>query len=515
LVSTGTQDSPRHEHATVSEIRLSGKRDRHRFRDLDGDGRLELIAVTQGPPPAAREIRQAVSLLLGPFVASRIQTSPERAIEIFWNRPGGYSEQARTVYRIPAEARCFLFADVLPDPGLELVLLDKSGACAAPAQASDTTIHGPGFFQRIANSQSFFDFPGDDELPEWGLVLGRGTGGDTPILPLPDGFQVWRRGAAGTDELAPAELLRFTPSVTAEASNNRAFAVTKTLPRPILRDVDGDGNLDFAMADLTGARQWILYMGRAGGRFATEPTVRPAPSLRRELKSDLLVYETADALDLNGDKVCDLIVSRTEGNIGLWDTLTTSQLIYYGRKGPAGFDATPDQVVSSVGVSIVPRAIDFDGDGNLDLLVSSYRTDLLSNAKNAIFNSARVSYFLFLMEDGRYPKNPTVERNIDMDFKLIEKGGVEPRADFSGDFDGDGVKDLLAIEQEDHVRAYRGRKRKAGLLERGGFDFDSKPMMDINLKAAADTEVIDLDGDHKYEVVFADGRTIRIVRFAP
>ena len=159
---------------------------------------------------------------------------------------------------------------------------------------------------------------------------GRGPRGDSLIVARPDGFQVLRPSAGDGEALRPGELLRFNPQIEAESSSNRAFAVTKTLPRPFLRDLDGDGNIDFAMADLSGGRQLIVYPGLPNNRFSPTPVARRAPSLRRELKSDFLTCETADALDLNGDGVCDLVISHTEG------------ILVFGTRSPAPSSSTMD-----------------------------------------------------------------------------------------------------------------------------------------------------------------------------
>ncbi|MBI3819227.1 MAG: VCBS repeat-containing protein [Planctomycetes bacterium] len=509
LAAAPRQDDSRNSNISITKVTFGGRRDRHLLYDLNGDGRLDIVLISYVPVPLARFAPAGF-----PLFPSRISPRTERRIDIFWNTPSGFSQESRATYVVPRSARAFSIADVLPAPGKEIILFDEAGALAATTQFGDTEIHSADAFRRICDIPAFFDYPSETSLPNWDLVLfGRETASDSIVTPTPDGFVILR--ADGSGNLKPADVFRVLPAVSAESSTNRFFSVTKSLPRPFLADLDGDGNTDFFVCDPSGAPQMIVYYGKPGGRFAREAAVRPSPPLRRELKSDNLIYEMAEAVDLNHDGVCDFIVSHTEGNIGLWDTLTTSQLIYFGRKGTAGFDPRPDQVVSSAGVSIVPQAIDFDGDGFKDLLVSSYRTDLLSNIKNAVLNSAKVSYFLFLMENGKYPANPTVERDVELDFKVLERGGVEPRAYFSGDFDGDGVNDLLAVEEEKLIRVYKGTRRKAGLIERGGYDFATKPMMVIELRATNDLQIIDMDGDGRAEIVIPDAQIFRIIQFAP
>lgn len=508
LMATLAQASGTHVHATVREIRLDGRRDRVSLRDVDGDGRAELLATT------VRTIPFKPWHLGGPFwiapnaLLSSSRGISDRRLSVYWMPADGTVGSTATA-RIPLDARCFALADVLDTPGLELLVADGRGWLAGSIARGQSSVE----LQRFAECPSFFDYPEDDSLPEWsGIVRGKSAASDAVLSPGPAGYIVLRRASSG---YAAAEELTILPRVQVESSANRSFAATKSLPRPVVRDLDGDGNIDVGFADPSGAPQMVVYAGRSSGRLSEEALVRTAPSLRKELRDDNLTIEVADATDLNADGICDMLVSRTSGNIGLWETLTTSQLVYFGRRGTTGFDPVPDQVVSSIGVSIVPRVIDFNGDGKLDLLVSSYRTDLLSNVRNAVLNSARVTYFLFLMENGKYPQNPNVERNIDLDFKLLERGGITPRAYFDGDFDGDGIKDLLAVEEEHKIRAYRGTVQAAGVFQRATYEFAKDPMMELDVRASNDLQIVDLDGDGRFEVVIPDNRFVVIARYQP
>jgi hypothetical protein len=491
-----------------TELTFAGRRETLKICDLDGDGRAEIVVAATEATYATVSTPFFTYVFPPPFSGPTL-----RKLLVFWNTKTGFRSEAVSSYAVPRSARCFGVADVMATPGQELILFTKNEVRGLSPSPADATLQPASRFATLVRVPSFFDYADDEALPDWSLII-PSAGGNAIVAPTPSGFVVLRPSGDGKT-LVNAENLSLLSNRNSESSANRFFAVTKTLPRPFIADIDGDGNPDFFLCDPSGAPQMIVYAGKPGGRFSREPVVRPSPPLRRELKNESVTFETAEALDLNRDGICDMIVSRTEGNIGLWDTLTTSQLIYYGRRGSAGFDPTPDQVVSSVGVSIVPRAIDFDGDGYPDLLVSSYRTDLLSNIKNAVLNSARVSYFLFLMDAGKYPRHPTVQRDVDLDFKVLERSGFAPRAYFDGDYDGDGVKDLLAVEEERRARVYRGTVVKAGLLQKGGYEFSSTPMMEIALRAPADLMIADLDGDGRSEIVVPDTRTLHIIKYKP
>lgn len=495
-----------HVNVTVQSVKWRGKTLGYYCSDFNNDGRIDILVTYQTPLPVSRLLPAWF-----PPHADSPALGTERRADIFWNTTEGFHATERTTFIIPKRARSFTIADILAQEGREIIIFDDRGALACTPQYKDAAMHGPARFKRIVNTTPFFDFPSEDDLPDCSLVVrGSGAAADSIVTPTGSGYCILRAaGEAGG--AAVAEEFHLNCNVAAESSSNRFFAVSKTIPRPFLADVDGDGMTDLFVCDPSGAPQMIVYTGRKGGRFSREPAIVPSPTLRREIKGDSVFYETAEVADLNKDGVADFVVSRTEGNIGLWDTLTTSQLIYYGRKGSAGFDPKPDQVISSAGVSIVPRVIDFDGDGFLDLLVSSYRTDLLSNIKNAVLNSARVSYFLFIMEDGKYSRNPTVTRDVDLDFKVLERGGVEARAYFDGDFDGDGVKDLLAIEESAKIRAYKGTRTSSSFFTKGTYEFSSTPMLEIALRAGNDISILDLDHDGRFEIVIPGSQAIHVV----
>jgi hypothetical protein len=203
LVGGGRQENGAdHEHASVLDVKILGKRDRHRWRDLDGDGRLDLLVVSRFDRPLAASLPPIVA----PLVPLRVTAGVGRRIEVVWNGPSGLDVEKRTTFAVPASARCFAIADVLPESGLDLVLLDAGGARAVPLSPSDRGVQGASRYRRVAVERSFFEFPPEGELPEWGLTLGpAGRRRGALILPTPEGFRVWRLTAAEGDG-PPAKL---------------------------------------------------------------------------------------------------------------------------------------------------------------------------------------------------------------------------------------------------------------------------------------------------------------------
>ena len=253
--------------------------------------------------------------------------------------------------------------------------------------------HTPGAFGSIAGDNEHVrvaDFNGDGHLDvvfvaedteQHNLFLGDGKGGFTRAserLPatsqanavavgdvngdgLPD--IVVGNTTEGKEGVAQPFLWlndRARPGWFIDASTSHLPAIDVQAQGIVLADLDGDGDLDMAIASQDPINRLLLNDG--GGRFtdATERLGEQIPTETREVH----------ALDANGDGRLDLVFFNLTSNNRDWDKDPQTRLLI--NQGNARFkDETrarlPTHRFSSWGGSVV----DFNEDGHPDLVVSA------------------------------------------------------------------------------------------------------------------------------------------------
>ncbi len=153
---------------------------------------------------------------------------------------------------------------------------------------------------------------------------------------------------------------RARPGWFIDASTSHLPAIDVQAQGIVLADLDGDGDLDMAIASQDPINRLLLNDG--GGRFTdvTERLGKQVPTETREVH----------ALDANGDGRLDLVFFNLTSNNRDWDKDPQTRLLI--NQGNARFkDETrtrlPTHRFSSWGGSVV----DFNEDGHPDLVVSA------------------------------------------------------------------------------------------------------------------------------------------------
>lgn len=244
-----------------------------------------------------------------------------------------------------------------------------------------------------------------------------------------------------------------------------------------------------------------IYQQGADGAFATQ-AIRLQPGIDIESDAFFTLSVGSDAdnpegrqavldtiEDLNGDQLADLLVYSITGE-GLFGK-ETSYEIHLGKTGADGdlaFEEQPSSAVGSGGIQIDVERQDLDGDGQLEMLITSFDLGLGAIIRALVSRSVNLDLSIYRLKEGRYPDKPNVSRRVTAKLDLAN-GDIFIPAVLAGDVDGDGLKDLLVQQGDDALKVFAGT----------GTDtlFATKPVtVDLALPTSGgEMEVMDVDAD--------------------
>ena len=184
----------------------------------------------------------------------------------------------------------------------------------------------------------------------------------------------------------------------------------------------------------------------------------------------------AEVVDLDRDGQRDLVVA----NLGSWKPGDHDQgsVVWLRRRKGAGFE--PVTLASGLGRVADVEAADFDGDGDLDLVVAEF--------------GWRATGRVLLLEN-RGPDAPWAVHVVDPRHGAIHV----PVADL----DGDGRPDFVALFAQEHEAV-------VAFLNRGGLRFEARELYRAPHPAwgSSGIELVDLDKDGDLDVLVTNGDTL-------
>jgi VCBS repeat protein len=454
---------------TIDHLAVVGDVRHVNAADLDGDGKLDLVAVTvRGEGENA-----------------------ERAIAIFWNRGGSFSPHPDVVVPAPADLCAFDLADVDGQAGAELVEVTPSGIrlqswVGRIAGAPRDLLRQPTLFLRASREQ----------LPRFRLLHALGPNrAPSMMVPGLGTLSVYSRTADGFARSAelPIEVVESVDIPGHEDADNSMeglprLTVSARFPELHVVDINGDGRADLALVDGETVR---AFLQTPEGGFTPHPTfvhnfaVRNAKEIA---SSDVDVH--VQLSDIDGDGRADAIVTKQVSE-GISSARTTVH-IFLGS--PEGFRSSADQVIETQGAKLAPvQLADVNGDGKPDLLVPSVEMGLFSVIRILTTKSLKVNFQLHTLgADRHFTEKPTADRNLV--FKVDLDGHSDMQAvDIYGDYDGDGHLDLAFGTAPEELALYRG-----GLPNEV---FSDEPMAKIPVRAYGHLLPVALDGGRRTDLV--------------
>ena len=479
---------------------LYGRRETTLNYDFDGDGRLDILNVT----------------------INNDRNPPERWLAIHFLRQNTYNESPDVIWPLSDQACALVIGDFLPGGGTEIGFIAEDGVYAYPwndvaKRPSDKPV-------KLIHVRTFFRAPTLRQIPLWQWKMDlSGDGLDDLIVPLPDGYRIYFQTAPGVfgktstlESDLPAEAAR-TVGVSAYAdspdTSPSQFVSITELPRLEVVDINGDGLSDLI---LIRKNTMTYFLQKEPGVFSSRRPSRVSyeiPTLREEAKKDSVNLSIIRFVDINADKLADLVVTKIEGQLGLFDSIKTSIYLHLGT-GRGNFNA--DRRIVIDGVSIDPEFIDMNGDGKLDVVTSRLRTDLLKQAANSvILGDVTISYEVFQFDPVKnsFMPEPVFEKQIFVRKSDLEKtgAGAVPLVFIRGDLTGDGRPDMIVIDpRTNELMIHPGRLKDFGRGPQIDFDKTAHHTIKID-KHPKGLQLMDVNGDGINDIILYYNGSVGLV----
>jgi hypothetical protein len=428
--------------------------------DVDGDGRRDLVIVARDPS-ATR--------------ARMLRIHRRRAEE------PAFAAAPDEIVGFTPEVIAWAFADVREHAGRELVLFTASavyvwslgrGEGAEEVErvlAVDLLWQIPRTLDPLRWQAGVRDLDGDglDDLivPQDGgyrvafqdRVEGRGRFERTQDLPAPVLRDRERSGIDFPDEddaagaSAKSRGGRLELSLGAGSRSDRSTLVARRVAIPPAWSCDWDGDDDLDLV-LLSPEHLSVYLQASAREFSSAPDLVLDSPVVRDRRRAFDPSFAAHAADLDGDRKSDCVFLARDRDA---KEVRTQILVYTQASGALfGNDGVPQELLVLAGFTGDARMPDVDGDGRLDLVVTSFRPDTLDAVRSAAGGALDLELVVFLRTPPGFARRPSLSATIAMP---LEDEPIAPV--FLGDVDGDGLSDLLVNDAASRLRVRLLRRR--------------------------------------------------------
>jgi hypothetical protein len=224
-----------------------------------------------------------------------------------------------------------------------------------------------------------------------------------------------------------------------------------------------------------------VWLKKPGGAFMENPALRFRPGLL-DIRKDSVESASVQAVDLEGNGRCDIVVTKTAGGVAQAKSL----VFIYARRPDGSMPAKPTQTIIAEGV-LGPRILDMNGDGRQDIVLPTIKMGISNFINMLTSKQINMTIGFYLQgKNGRYADMPTKEKAVSFKLDISNMGkNTRPVMAFGRFTKGPGLG-LAVASKEDQVSIY--------LPDRYSVIGDN-PAVKLSVNAPTEMGLSDLNGD--------------------
>lgn len=164
-------------------------------------------------------------------------------------------------------------------------------------------------------------------------------------------------------------------------------------------------------------------------------------------QGELTLYDTIKMMEVDGDHLMDIITVKMNG-------LNSTVYIFLNKEGRFIFD-TPDHIIKLTGISSDFEAIDLNLDGYPELIINAYSASPVKAVSSGSVERRLLIFKGRKMGEEKTLFDRTPAFTYEENFTATNFKALTGERSFSGDFDGDGVNDVISIDNNGALTANR------------------------------------------------------------
>ncbi len=379
----------------------------------------------------------------------------DRLISIFLQNSGHFLDQPSQTLTADQGEILFDTGDIDGDTFPELVFLREDGIYARKYNG----VHYSQTLHTVLKTPSVFLSHDPSKLRRYPFIRDLDSNTVPELLIFqPHQLHIYSQSPAGDYTLT--RKLWVSPDFTLSTRADLTFSLH--LPSLHLQDFNGDSIFDLLL--ISGDRLDV-YLQHSSTTRNPYPSLTP-PTLRYRMGFRLLTPSVLEPLappsitlnirDLNHDGFVDLLLSKASR--ASFTTNISQVQVYLNKRGI--FEHLPDQVLTTENFGGEYIVRDFNQDNLLDLALFTFKIGFAQAAKFLITKKASNTFEFYLMcQNGTYPTKPDGKVSFSRKVRIGDILGSRLCHSFDGDFNGDGIQDLLIGTNTNELSIFPGHSQ--------------------------------------------------------